>query len=92
MVGELAVTSGVPQGSILGRTLFDVFLNDLEGGIKSALTKFANETKPSGEVATLAGRATLQDHLDRLEAWANVMEFNQDKWKVLCLAEHNPGA
>lgn len=57
----------MPQGSILDHTLFNIFINWLEDGIKSTLTEFANNTKLIGEVNTLEGRATLQEDLDRLE-------------------------
>ncbi|CAM5076776.1 unnamed protein product [Eretmochelys imbricata] len=93
--GELSgwreVTSGVPQGSVLGPILFNLFIRDLSTKSGSVLIKSADDTKLGGIANLEKDREIIQENLDDLINWSNSnrMKFNSEKCKVMHLGINN---
>ena len=80
------VACGVSQGSVLGLVLFNVFINDLDEGIVSTLSKYAYDTKLRGVADIPEGCAVFQQDLARLESWATINQKRFKKSKCSSLA------
>ncbi len=95
------VTSGVPQGSVLGPVLFLIFINDLPLKVISPLSLFADDSKiftrivdkeNKDKIYNNAGCDILQQDLINVLEWAKKwkMEFNVEKCKIMHIGHNNP--
>ena len=78
---HIPVSSGVPQGSVLGPLLFPIYINDLPMNVKSNVRLFAYDTALYLTISTSSQSEILQKYLDNLECWSHKcdMEFNRSK-------------
>ena len=85
------VTSGVPQRSVLGPTLFIIYINDIDDMITSSSLKFADDTKLLRKVGTQDDCEELQNDLHKMYKWSEdwQMVFNIDKCKCLHIGHGN---
>lgn len=78
-----AVTSGIPQGSVLGPLLFVIYINDMPEVVdkNSHVFLFADDTKSFRHIRNKADNNKLQSDVNNLVKWSDtwLLKFHPDK-------------
>lgn len=79
------ITSGVPQGSVLGPLLFLIFINDLPNSITSSIRLFADDCVLYRKINSHNNHLQLQSDLSLIYAWCSkwLMSLNMSKCKLV---------
>ena len=87
----IPVRSGVPQGSVLGPTLFIAFINDLPLVIKNLCKLYADDLKIIASVDPKLDNFSLQLDLDAVSEWCSMsrMYLNTLKCKIMHIGKNN---
>ena len=90
----MEVSSGVPQGSVLGPILFVIFIDDIDDIVDAAglfLSKFADDTKGAKVIKDQSSATELQQALDNLftcsQEWK--MNLNVEKYHIIHLVRRS---
>jgi Reverse transcriptase (RNA-dependent DNA polymerase)/Endonuclease-reverse transcriptase len=82
---SVTVTSGVPQGSVLGPLLFLIYINDLPDKIRSKCRLFADDSLIYRKILTEEDRLILQHDLEEVADWCTkwLMSLNLNKCEYM---------
>lgn len=82
---EFFASSGVPQGSVLGPLLFNIFINDITATLDVCCLLYADDLKIFNVITRIEDCYRLQDNLDRLSLWCldNKLPLNASKCNVM---------
>jgi len=87
------VTSGVPQGTLLGPTLFSIYINDIPSTLKnSQIAIYADDCKVFFDFDSSTEPVPLQDDLEQIVLWSDSMQLQlaSHKCSVLHIGRKNP--
>ena len=85
------VTSGIPQGSVLGPVLFLLYISDITNQMQSNIRLFADDSIVYREIRSPTDHHILQTDIQNLTDWSNKwqMNFNTSKCHLLTIT-HKP--
>ena len=86
------VTSGVPQGTVLGPLLFLLYINDLPDNLSTSVRLFADDCILNTPIRTQNDSSLLHNDLLKLQKWQDkwLMKFNPGKCYTMTLATRTP--
>ena len=86
----VAVESGIPQGSVLGPSLFLYYINDIPAGLTSTIRLFSDDTIAYLAIKSNRDALKLQQDLDKLSNWGKKwkMAFHPDKCNVISVTRN----
>ncbi|XP_063914268.1 ankyrin-1-like [Zophobas morio] len=84
---KMLVPSGVPQGSVLGPLLFDVYINDVIKNISSQVLIYADDLKIFRHIINVEDCQILQEDIHTFENWSksNTLPINFGKCFIMSL-------
>ena len=86
------VTSGIPQGSVLGPLLFVVYINDLPDVVDkdTFIYLFADDTKAFRLIRGHEDRVQLQKDINKMVEWSNtwLLKFHPEKCKMMHIGKY----
>ena len=90
-LGLGSVTSGVPQGSVLGPILFILFVNSISEEVDGDILLFADDTKLYKIIDTDEDQLAMQEDINNLHRWSQawLMTFNKEKCKTMHFGHNN---
>ncbi len=79
------------RGSVLGLVLFIIYIDYIDVGLNSSISKSADDTKIGNSIITDHGRMSLQEELDKISDWSQTWEmpFNANKCQILQVGTSN---
>ena len=83
---SLPVTSGVPQGSILGPLLFVLYINDICDVCSRSVRLYADDAKIYRTIQTENDARILQNDLEALLAWSKLWKLKFNIMKCKCMS------